>query len=227
MVEIEKIRDEFAKRLHQACNLAEVRERGRAVDIQQELKRRGINTSTTAIGKWLNGDSIPEPDKLMPLADWLKVRAEWLEYGRGPMRDGAGVLPFMLGAAVGPAVAAIAAVSGAAIPVAGPRAGADLVVESDKDADFLEKVIAGVPMFARIHRVRAALSSMSKEEAESIAQKVIGCHKHATEILILLDSVLEAAVYQAMDPEEIQAITTLVQKRRNEKVHGITSSKEK
>ncbi|MND23294.1 hypothetical protein D3C76_274240 [compost metagenome] len=218
MVEIEKIRAEFAKRLHKACELAGVRERGRAVDIQRELKGRGVHTSTTAIGKWLNGDSIPEPDKLIPLADWLKVRPEWLEYGRGPMQDGAGVLPFMLGAAVFPAIAAVGAAAVAATPA--PRTGAEILVESEKDAEFLEKVIAGVPMLARIRRVRAALAAMDKEEAESIAQKVVGCPKYASEILILLDAVLEAAVYQAIDLDEIQAITTLVQKRRNEKVHG-------
>ncbi|MNS78856.1 hypothetical protein D3C72_1124890 [compost metagenome] len=49
---------------------------------------------------------------------------------------------------------------------------------------------------------------------------MVGCPKYASEILILLDAVLEAAVYQAIDLDEIQAITTLVQKRRNEKVHG-------
>lgn len=83
MVEIEKIRAEFANRLRQACDRANVRQRGRAVDIRNELLKRGKTTSTTAIGKWLNGESIPEPDKLLPLADWLKVRPEWLEYGRG------------------------------------------------------------------------------------------------------------------------------------------------
>ncbi|MDM9612465.1 S24 family peptidase [Pseudomonas guariconensis] len=85
MVEIEKIRAEFANRLRKSCDRANVRLRGRAVDIKKELEGRGISTSTTAIGKWLNGESLPEPDKLLPLADWLRVRPEWLEYGRGEM----------------------------------------------------------------------------------------------------------------------------------------------
>lgn len=84
MVAKELVRKEFSNRLHKACNDACVRERGRAVDIQAELKRRGVSATTTAIGKWLNADSMPEADKLRPLADWLNVRAEWLEYGVPP-----------------------------------------------------------------------------------------------------------------------------------------------
>lgn len=124
----------------------------------------------------------------------------------------------------GPAV--MRAIATAVSPA--PRAGADLMVESEEDADYLEKAIVGVPIMARIRRVRTAMTAMEKDDAESIARKVTGCPKHASEILILLDSVLDAALYQAIDLEEIQAITTLVQKRRNEKVHGVNrGSKEK
>lgn len=86
MVAKEKIRKDFSKRLHLACDEAGVRVRGRAVDIQAELKRLGITATTTAIGKWLNAEAIPEADKLRPLASWLGVRAAWLEYNEQPMR---------------------------------------------------------------------------------------------------------------------------------------------
>ncbi|WDY60603.1 helix-turn-helix domain-containing protein [Pseudomonas sp. PSKL.D1] len=223
MVQIEEVRESFAARLREALAANDIQSWGAGARL---AKIAGVTPKASS--KWLNGEAMPGGAKMLALADALKVRAEWLEYGRGPMRDGAGALPFMIGAAVGPVFAAVSAADGSAIPAAGPRAGVDLFVESNKDAEFLEKVIAGVPMFARIHRVLTALSAMDKEEAESIARQVVGCQKHATEILILLDSVLEAAVYQAMDPEEIQAITTLVQKRRSEKVHGAgLESKEK
>lgn len=88
MVAKEKIRKEFSARLHKACDLAEVRVRGRAVDIEAALLREGIKATTTAIGKWLNSEAMPEVEKLRPLANWLKVRAEWLEYGVLPMRPG-------------------------------------------------------------------------------------------------------------------------------------------
>ncbi|MBT9268556.1 hypothetical protein KKQ10_27130 [Pseudomonas sp. MG-9] len=88
MVAKENVRKEFSKRLHKACDEARVRERGRAVDIQSALASAGLKATTTAIGKWLNSEAMPESEKLRPVAAWLKVRAEWLEYGIEPMRQG-------------------------------------------------------------------------------------------------------------------------------------------
>ena len=88
MVAKEIVRKEFSARLHQACDEARVRERGRAVDIEKALIRVGIKATTTAIGKWLNSEAMPESEKLRPLAAWLNVRAEWLEYGVLPVRHG-------------------------------------------------------------------------------------------------------------------------------------------
>ncbi|KAF1054474.1 MAG: hypothetical protein GAK41_00583 [Burkholderia gladioli] len=34
--------------------------------------------------KWLTGRTIPTPDKLATLADWLRVDAHWLHYGPPP-----------------------------------------------------------------------------------------------------------------------------------------------
>ncbi len=81
MVTKEELRQEFSKRLNKACDNAGVRSRGRAVDIQKILKSKKVSVTTTAIGKWLNGDASPEQDKLLPLAAWLQVSPAWLEYG--------------------------------------------------------------------------------------------------------------------------------------------------
>lgn len=83
MVTKEELRLEFSKRLNEACDKAGVRSRGRAVDIQKQLKHQKISVTTTAIGKWLNGEAVPEQDKLLPLAAWLSVSPSWLEYGEG------------------------------------------------------------------------------------------------------------------------------------------------
>lgn len=83
MVTKEELRLGFSKRLNEACDKAGVRVRGRAVDIQKLLKSKKIPVTTTAIGKWLNGEAVPEQDKLLPLALWLEVRPSWLEYGEG------------------------------------------------------------------------------------------------------------------------------------------------
>lgn len=84
MVYRENARKDFSERLGQACDSAKVRRRGRAVDIQKMLKGKGITASTTAIGKWLNGDSVPDLHNMLALSECLGVNAAWLEYGEGP-----------------------------------------------------------------------------------------------------------------------------------------------
>lgn len=49
---------------------------------------RTTHVTPKAASKWLNGEARPNHDKLLVLCKWLKVREEWLEYGRGPMRPG-------------------------------------------------------------------------------------------------------------------------------------------
>jgi hypothetical protein len=34
--------------------------------------------------KWLTGTTIPKPDKLRVLAEWLQIDLHWLHYGPGP-----------------------------------------------------------------------------------------------------------------------------------------------
>lgn len=92
MVTKEELRLEFSKRLNEACDKAGVRSRGRAVDIQKQLKHQKISVTTTAIGKWLNGEAVPEQDKLLPLASWLSVSPSWLEYGEGYTTSGSALL---------------------------------------------------------------------------------------------------------------------------------------
>jgi phage repressor protein C with HTH and peptisase S24 domain len=82
MVDSEKLRAEFAARLHKACDDADVRRHGRAVDLQKALKARGISATTTAIGKWLNAEAMPTRPNMVALAEWLRVRVEWLEWGK-------------------------------------------------------------------------------------------------------------------------------------------------
>lgn len=85
MVDPDELRRGFSKRLHQACDMARVRERGRAIDVQQALKRAHLSATTTAIGKWLNADSMPNRQNMLAIAEWLGVRVEWLAYGDGPI----------------------------------------------------------------------------------------------------------------------------------------------
>ncbi|WP_339492328.1 LexA family protein [Pseudomonas sp. EA_15y_Pfl2_R67] len=84
MVDKNALRAAFTARLHEALDSAGIRARGRGVDIQKRLKGVGVNKTTQAISKWLNGESMAEADSMVALSDWLNVRREWLEYGVQP-----------------------------------------------------------------------------------------------------------------------------------------------
>jgi SOS-response transcriptional repressor LexA len=81
MVDKNSLRAAFSERLHEALDDAGVRRRGRGVDIHRQLKSWGVNKTTQAVSKWLNGEAIAEADSMAALSAWLKVRREWLEYG--------------------------------------------------------------------------------------------------------------------------------------------------
>jgi SOS-response transcriptional repressor LexA len=81
MVDKNALRAAFSERLHEALDDAGIRRRGRGVDIHRQLKTFGVNKTTQAVSKWLNGEAIAEADSMLALCTWLKVRREWLEYG--------------------------------------------------------------------------------------------------------------------------------------------------
>jgi SOS-response transcriptional repressor LexA len=81
MVDKNSLRAAFSERLHEALDDAGVRSRGRGVDIHRQLKSLGVEKTTQAVSKWLNGEAIAEADSMIALCSWLKVRREWLEYG--------------------------------------------------------------------------------------------------------------------------------------------------
>jgi SOS-response transcriptional repressor LexA len=81
MVDKNVLRAAFSSRLHEALDDAGVRSRGRGVDIHRQLKSLGVDKTTQAISKWLNGEAMAEADSMVALCSWLKVRREWLEYG--------------------------------------------------------------------------------------------------------------------------------------------------
>lgn len=78
---------EFTKRLRAACLDAGVAGRGLGKRIADALLSQKIKISTPAVWKWLNAESIPDSGNILALSRWLNVRPEWLEYGRGEMRE--------------------------------------------------------------------------------------------------------------------------------------------
>lgn len=84
MVDRNEIRAAFRARLHEALDHAGVRTRGRGVDVKKHLEEAGVSKTAQAVSKWLNGESIPEPDSMLVLSSWLNVRPEWLQFGIPP-----------------------------------------------------------------------------------------------------------------------------------------------
>lgn len=71
----DKVKADFAKRLHKAMDSAGYPVRGRARILSREFK-----ISDKGAGKWLNGEAIPETSKIPVLANFLNVTSEWLLY---------------------------------------------------------------------------------------------------------------------------------------------------
>ena len=77
----------FCERLKSAIARFDPPGRTGAAWLAREFNQRyaGTPISIHAARKWLMGESIPNHDKLLTLAGWLRVSAEWLLYGAGQM----------------------------------------------------------------------------------------------------------------------------------------------
>lgn len=77
----------FSRRLKAALARFDPPGRTGVAWLAREFNQRygGKPISIHAARKWLLGESIPSHDKLLTLAGWLRVSAEWLLYGAGEM----------------------------------------------------------------------------------------------------------------------------------------------
>lgn len=78
MVQVEKVRQEFAKRLALACDNAGLNERGRGAAIV-----KAIGITSKAVSKWFNAESLPRQEKMNALAKFLRCDVVWLQHGEG------------------------------------------------------------------------------------------------------------------------------------------------
>ncbi|MHB1271752.1 MAG: hypothetical protein ACYCZD_03105 [Rhodanobacter sp.] len=80
---------EFSKRLATAMHAAGHEPRPSVLFKQFNTRFRGRSVSFQTASRWLRGDAIPRQDKLVALADWLKVDRHFLRFGdRGGTRAG-------------------------------------------------------------------------------------------------------------------------------------------
>ena len=78
MVQSEKVRIEFARRLALACKNKGLDDHGRGMAIAREL-----NVSSKGVSKWLNAEALPRQEKMNALANYLGVNVVWLQHGEG------------------------------------------------------------------------------------------------------------------------------------------------
>jgi hypothetical protein len=84
-------RAEFSKRLA-AAMLAQGHEPRPVVLVTQfNLRFRGTPVAFQTASRWLNGKGIPEQDRLVVLADWLKESPDFLRFGDRAARGKPGV----------------------------------------------------------------------------------------------------------------------------------------
>ncbi len=79
-----EIRQAFSKRLYEAFQRMSL-PMNSPTEITRVINRKLPQLSVTpqAVRKWLYHGVFPSQDKLMMLADWLGVSAQWLRYGTG------------------------------------------------------------------------------------------------------------------------------------------------
>lgn len=74
---------QFAERLKTAMLAAGYEPRSSVLEREFNLRYWGRPITFQAVRRWLRGDSLPEQDKLLVLAEWLKVEPQALRYGEG------------------------------------------------------------------------------------------------------------------------------------------------
>lgn len=79
----EKKRGEFSRRLNRALDEAGVKDKGHGRQLEVG---KMVKVSAGAARKYLEGQGYPDFDKIVILAELLKVNVEWLAKGQGPMR---------------------------------------------------------------------------------------------------------------------------------------------
>lgn len=83
MVHIDELRARFAARLKEALSDSGINDWGAGVRLAEIA-----GVTPKAASKWLCAESMPGRNNMAKISGALGVRAEWLEYGEGPIRPG-------------------------------------------------------------------------------------------------------------------------------------------
>lgn len=78
---MDKAKAEFAKRLHDALERAGVPAKPAVVEREFNQRHWGRPVTLHGVRRWLLGETYPAHDKLLTLAEWLRVSPQHLRYG--------------------------------------------------------------------------------------------------------------------------------------------------
>ena len=74
---------EFGQRLRDAMTKAGYAVRPSVLEREFNTRYWGASVTLQAVSRWLNGQALPAQDKLLVLAEWLKVEPHALRFGEG------------------------------------------------------------------------------------------------------------------------------------------------
>jgi hypothetical protein len=78
---MERASKKFAKRLHDAMRAAGYEARPAVLEREFNLRYMGKPMTLHGVRRWLLGESLPRQDKLVTLAEWLRIPPQELRYG--------------------------------------------------------------------------------------------------------------------------------------------------
>jgi hypothetical protein len=78
---MEKSSEKFAKRLRAAMQVAGYEPKPAILEREFNLRYMGKPMTLHGVRRWLLGESLPKQDKVLVLAEWLRVPPQQLRYG--------------------------------------------------------------------------------------------------------------------------------------------------
>lgn len=78
---MEKSSEKFAKRLRAAMQAAGYESKPATLEREFNLRYMGKPMTLHGVRRWLLGESLPKQDKVLVLAEWLRVPPQQLRYG--------------------------------------------------------------------------------------------------------------------------------------------------
>lgn len=78
---MEKSNEKFAKRLRDAMQAAGYEPKPSVLEREFNLRYMGKSMTLHGVRRWLLGESLPKQDKVLVLAEWLRIPPQQLRYG--------------------------------------------------------------------------------------------------------------------------------------------------